>query len=125
MFNSAGNKGNLHTSGKVKPFEVLGKWFGRYVMWQLEFANNLFIAKGGILGPTQIRWDSLESTFVLDADILNDDEDNNDEDYQGADDASGSDDDLDAFTAEDMTLCDSTVNDVEARHSFRKRALSM
>ncbi len=38
MFNSAGNKGNLHTSGKVKPFEVLGKWLGRYVMWQLEFA---------------------------------------------------------------------------------------
>jgi hypothetical protein len=64
MFNSAGNKGNLHTSGKVKPFEVLGKWLGRYVMWQLEFANNIFIAKAGILGPTQICWDSVASTFV-------------------------------------------------------------
>ncbi len=93
-------------------------------MWQLEFANNLFIAKGGILGPTQIRWDNLTSTFVLDADILNDEEDNDDKDYQGSDDASGSDGDLDAFTAEDMTLCNSTVNDEEARYSFRKRALS-
>jgi hypothetical protein len=34
MFNSAGNKGNIKTAGKVQPFEVLGKWMSRYGMWQ-------------------------------------------------------------------------------------------
>jgi hypothetical protein len=124
MFNSAGNKGNRETSGKVKPFEVLGKWFGRYVMWQLEFANNLFIGKGAVLGPTQICWDNSASTFVLDGDRISDDEDNDDEDYEVGDDSSCSDGDLDAFCVEDLTLSNSNVIDEQTRYAFRKRALS-
>jgi hypothetical protein len=37
MFNSSGNRGNVIGRGNVLPFEVLGKWMGRYAMWQLGF----------------------------------------------------------------------------------------
>jgi hypothetical protein len=64
MFNSAGNKGNLSLSGKVQPFEVLGKWMSRCVMWQLGFANNIFIGKGGVLGPSEVEWDANAGCFM-------------------------------------------------------------
>ena len=64
MFNSAGNKGNNSSSGTVQPFEVLGKWMSRYVMWQLEFANNLFIDKVGVLGPSEVEWDGNAGCFM-------------------------------------------------------------
>jgi hypothetical protein len=61
-------------SGKVQSFEVLGKSMGknyklstrRHVcgMWQLEFATNVFIWKGGLLGPSEISWDSAYSCFI-------------------------------------------------------------
>ena len=57
MFNSCGNRGNILGRGNVLPFEVLGKWMGRYAMWQLEFANDLFIDKGGTLGAPEICYD--------------------------------------------------------------------
>ncbi len=52
MFNSSGNRGNVIGRGNVLPFEVLGKWMGRYAMWQLDLANDLFIDKGGKLGKS-------------------------------------------------------------------------
>jgi hypothetical protein len=120
MFNSAGNKGNLQSSGKVKPFEVLGKWLGRYVMWQLEFANNVFIGQGAKLGPTEICWDSSEGKFVLDEDKCLNDADEADYDYEIGDETSDSDCELDAFTAEDLSLCGPVHDD--NRYTFRKRA---
>jgi hypothetical protein len=123
MFNSVGNKGNLQTSGKLKPFEVLGKWLGRYVMWQLEFANNVFIAKSGILGPTEICWDSAESRFVLDEHTSNNDVDDEDDGYVSGDADSGSDAELDMFTADDLTLCHAVIHD-RNRYIFRKRVLN-
>ncbi len=121
MFNSAGNKGNLQTSGKVAPFEVLGKWLGRYVMWQLEFANNVFIGPGAKLGPTEICWGSSESKFVFGEHTCLHDVDDHDNDYELVDDTSDSDDELDAFTADDLSLCGGVVHD-DYRYTFRKRA---
>jgi hypothetical protein len=79
MFNSAGNKSRLQTSGKVEPFEVLGKWLGRYVMWQLGFANNLFVGKGGLLGPSEITWDSASRRFIAKEELVEADDDNDDD----------------------------------------------
>jgi hypothetical protein len=50
MFDSSGSRGNVIGRGNVQPFEVLGKWMARYAMWQLEYANDLFIDKRGTLG---------------------------------------------------------------------------
>jgi hypothetical protein len=63
------------------------------------------------------------STFVLDAEIIQDEEDNEDDDYQGGEN-SGSDGDLEAFSAEDIALCNGIGYDEEARYLFRKRPFS-
>ncbi len=54
-----GNRGNVKGRDDVQPFEVLGKWMGRYAMWQLDYANDLFIAKVGVgtLGKPEICYD--------------------------------------------------------------------
>jgi hypothetical protein len=111
MFNSAGNKGNLKTGGTVAPFEVLGKWMGRYVMWQLGFANNLFIAKGGVLGPCEVTWDSDSACFIPNGDIDHDADTDLDELYSDSDNGDETDsEDLDTFTPEDLQLCDNGEN---------------
>ena len=128
MFNSAGNKGNLSSSGTVEPFEVLGKWMSRYVMWQLGFANNLFISKGGVLGPCEVEWDANGGCFMPTEDQLapnllciSDD----DEDYSASDASFDSDsDDLDEFTEEDYALC-GRIPAHEGRRPLRTRLDSM
>jgi hypothetical protein len=105
MFNSAGNKGRMVASGKVKPFEVLGKWMGRYVMWQLEFAHNLFIEKGELLGKSEITWDTTSACFIADEDLVDDIEDE-DCDFETASEGTDSDSDLDEYTPEDMSICE-------------------
>jgi hypothetical protein len=121
MFNSAGNKGNLSKSGKVEPFEVIGKWLGRYVMWQLQFAINLFIGHGGVLGPTEISWDSTTSSFIPKEDIYMGAEVDEDDDYECTSDCSDTDSDLDALpTREELALCDA-LSDGMDRITPRKR----
>ena len=107
MFNSQGNKGRLqkhHGGIQVQPFEVLGKWLGRYVMWQLEFANNLFIVNGGKLGPSQIAWDPLTACFIPseEKDVFDADDD---EDFSCGSGSSDSESDFDVFTPEDLAIC--------------------
>jgi hypothetical protein len=120
MFNSAGNKGRLKTSGKVEPFEVLGKWLARYVMWQLGFANNLFVGKGELLGPSEINWDSASGSFIA-KEELGDADDDNDDDFDYDSEATDSDCDLDELTPEDLSICDTEVNDDDGRYAMRKR----
>ena len=128
MFNSAGNKGNLSSSGTVLLFEVLGKWMSRYVMWQLGFANNLFISKGGVLGPCEVEWDANGGCFMPTENQLaphllciSDD----DEDYSASDASFDSDsDDLDEFTEEDYALC-GRIPAHEGRRPLRTRPHSM
>ena len=101
MFNSSGNRGNVAGRGNVLPFEVLGKWMGRYAMWQLDFANDLFIDKGGTLGPPEICYDvnkeiweyKMEHAVDVDDDPYSSDDLDSDED--------DSDSDLDACISED------------------------
>ncbi len=120
MFNSAGNKGRLQTSGKVEPFEVLGKWLARCVMWQLGFANNLFVGKGGLLGPSEINWDSASRSFIANDELV-DDDDANDDDFDGASVATDSDCDLDELTPEDLSICDIVSCADDGRYAMRKR----
>jgi hypothetical protein len=123
MFNSAGNKGRVEkTEGglQVLPFEVLGKWMARYVMWQLGYANNLFIGKQEVLGPTEIVWDVTTSSFVLDTDSVTHDDDDED-DYCYLSEASDSDSDRDSpLTPDENSMCVDLTNE-ESRYTFRKR----
>ena len=127
MFNSMGNRGNSHTAGIVEPFEVLGKWMGRYVMWQLGFANNLFIANGGVLGPSEVKWDGDAGCFIPkeEPEVLDDSED--DELYSVSDVCSDTDSDvINDFTAEDFAVCATTTacHNQEGRN-LRKRPYSL
>jgi hypothetical protein len=122
MFNSMGNRGNLNTAGKVEPFEVLGKWMGRYVMWQLGFANNLFIANGGVLGPSEVTWDAESRSFIPKEENEVEDDD---ELYCESDISSGEDsDDIEAFTVEDFEVCGTASHNNEVRN-LRKRPYSL
>jgi hypothetical protein len=105
MFNSSGNRGNVAGRGNVLPIEVLGKWMGRYAMWQLDLANDLFIAKAATLGKSEICYDAETEIWEYNADDDNDSEDGHyscsDSDVNTED----SDSDLEAFTLEDDQLC--------------------
>jgi len=109
MFNSSGNRGNIAGRGNVLPFEVLGKWMGRYAMWQLDFANDLFIDKVGTLGATEICYDvnteiwdyKPENEVDVDDDpYSSEDTDNDDDDSDSELEACISDDDLDVVFIE-------------------------
>jgi hypothetical protein len=124
MFNSHGNRGNKEGSGTVQPFEVLGKWMSRYAMWQLEMANQLFIANGGKLGPSQITYDVDQEIWQY---VNPDDDDSDDDEFSITSVSSGSDteSDLDDFLPEEISHC---VLDVTAEcevngYSIRKRKL--
>ena len=128
MFNSAGNKGRVakvEGGVQVQPFEVLGKWMARYVMWQLEFANNLFIGKGGVLGPTEICWDSTAACFIANDVIETIEIEDDGEEYICVSDDSDSDSDIDApFTSEDLTLCEEASYE-DAPYTNRKRRFNV
>jgi hypothetical protein len=121
MFNSHGSKGNLKDSGTVEPFEVLGKWMGRYAMWQLELADQLFIAKGCKLGPSEIIYDAEQQLW----EYVSDNEEESDDDlYSIASESSASDinDALEAFLPEEILQCVYFIeNEDNARYTFRKR----
>ena len=124
MFNSHGNKGNTEGSVKVQPFEVLGKWLGRYAMWQLEMANELFVANGGKLGPSEIAYDVDNDIWEYVSDCVDDDDDGQ---YSVTSVSSGSDteSDLDEFDPEDELQCVyiEPVDIDSQRYSMRKRKL--
>ncbi len=80
-------------------------------MWQLGFVNNLFIAKGGILGPCEVTWDSDSACFIPNGDIDPDADSDLDELYSDSEIDDDTDtDDLDTFTEEDMLLCEEGDN---------------
>jgi hypothetical protein len=124
MFNSGGNRENLTGRGNVLPFEVLGKWMGRYAMWQLDFANDLFISKGGALGKTEICYDVHSEIWEYVSDGEDDDEDDQ---YSCEEISSGdedSDSDLEPFTPDDEVQC--VYEGVEDTHyKLRTRPLSI
>jgi hypothetical protein len=105
MFNSSGSRGNVKWRGNVQPFEVLGKWMGRYAMWQLEYANDLFIDKGGALGKSEICYDVDAEIWEYNSEVADDADENQycSDDHDSSD--GDSDSDLEAFTLEDTELC--------------------
>jgi hypothetical protein len=78
---------------------------GRYAMWQLDLANDLFIAKAATLGKSEICYNAETEIWEYNADDDNDSEDGHyscsDSDVNTED----SDSDLEAFTLEDDQLC--------------------
>jgi hypothetical protein len=124
MFNSSGNRGNMKGRGNVLPFEVLGKWMGRYAMWQLDYANDLFVDKGGTLGKSEICYDVQAAIWEYNEDVADDLEDDqycsDDEDFSDDD----SDSELEAFTMEDTELC---IFDgpADTRYGLRERPVCL
>jgi hypothetical protein len=93
-------------ANKVEPFEVLGKWMGRYAMWQLGFAQNLFIDKGGILGPSEISWDPDSASFIGKDDNASHSDSDDESLYCASDATSDTDsDNLDVLTPEELSMC--------------------
>jgi hypothetical protein len=124
MFNSAGNKGNLEKSQggqQVLPFEVLGKWLGRYTTWQLGLANNLFLVDGGTLGPSEICWDSTLGCFTANDERIDSDESDESEYCESSPCNSDSGDDLDKYTPDDDDICQQDVI-IPLSSTSRKRA---
>ncbi len=107
-----------------EPFEVLGKWMSRYAMWQLELANQLFIANGGKLGPSEIVYDVDQEIWEY---TCENEMDEDDDQYSVTSVSSGSDgDDLEALLPVELEQC---VNDLHEdtsaeRYKFRKRKLA-
>ena len=87
------------------PFEVLGKWMGRYAMWQLDLANDLFIAKGAALGKSEICFDAETEIWEYNEEDVNDSEDGNYSCSDSDTNTEDSDSDLEVFTLEDEQLC--------------------
>ena len=114
MFNSHGNRGNQLGVGTVEPFEVLGKWMGRYAMWQLEFANQLFITNGGTLGPSEVIYDAHQQIWEYASD--NDAEDDAD-DYSitSVTSSTEGESDLEEYQPEDASQCVYNANEDEVR----------
>jgi hypothetical protein len=105
MFNSSGNKGNVVGRGNVLPFEVLGKWMGRYAMWQLDLANDLFVAKAATLGKSEICYDAETEIWEYNEDEVDDSDDGSYSCSESDTNTEDSDSDLEAFTVEDDQLC--------------------
>jgi hypothetical protein len=125
MFNSCGNRGNVSGKGNVQPFEVLGKWMGRYAMWQLDYANQLFIAGGSLLGPSEICYDVNTELweYKSDAETEIDDEQYSVEEYNSSEETSDSESDLDSYCEEEQLSFDFATFDDGTRYNFRKRPL--
>jgi hypothetical protein len=122
MFNSHGNRGNVADSGTVEPFEVLGTWMSRYAMWQLELANQLFVAKGGKLGKSELKYDDQQDMWDYVSDV-EDDADDGDYSVSSASSETDSDSDIEDFAAEDALQCVyNAADDVDyTRYCMRKR----
>ena len=69
--------GSCVIRGTTLHFEVVGKWMGRYTMWQLELANDICIPNGGILGPSELKFDPHEELW----EYVSDDEPDDDDDF--------------------------------------------
>jgi hypothetical protein len=120
MFNSHGNRGCKLDCGILEPFEVMGKWMGRYAMWQLELATEIFIPKGGILGPSELKYDPHEELW----EYVSDDDLEDDAEYSMSSVSSGSDSEsaLEDFLPDDNAQCVYNLQDEEvARYTMRKR----
>jgi hypothetical protein len=120
MFNSCGNRGNVKGRGNVLPFEVLGKWMGRYAMWQLHFADDLFVDKGAKLGKSEISYDVDAEIWAYNSDDIvdQDDDEYSSDESESSDD--GSDSDLEPFTPEDAEQCVFT-GVADTRYGMRER----
>jgi hypothetical protein len=96
-------------------------------MWQLGFANNLFIGKGGVLGPSEVEWDANAGCFMPSDQQFATHEVCSDEDelYSASDTSLDSDsEDLDQFTPEDYDVC-ARVSETEVARILRKRPLCL
>jgi hypothetical protein len=96
-------------------------------MWQLGFANNLFIANGGVLGPSEVKWDADAGCFIAKEQPNLEDDSDNDELYSVSDDCSDTDSDvINDFTVEDIAVCATTTacHNHEGRN-LRKRPYSL
>ena len=95
---------------------------GRSAMWQLEYANDLFTAKGGSLGASEICYDANTEIWEYkpDDEVDDDDEYSSTEEYDYSEDSSDS--DLDCYFHDDHIDCsvDTPIDD-GTRYSFRKR----
>jgi hypothetical protein len=100
----------------------MGKWMGRYAMWQLELATQIFIPKGGILGPSEIKFDPFEEIW----EYVSDDELDDDDDYSmtSGSSRSDSDTDLDDLLPEEKAQCVYNLEEEQVlRYSMRKRTI--
>ena len=124
MFNSSGNRGNVAGSGNVLPFEVLGKWMARYAMWQLDFANDMFIEKVGTLGAPEICYDVNKEIweYKMENAVDVDDDPYSSEDFDG--DEEDSDSELEACISEDE-LDVVVVEPSSSRYGMRQRSVSV
>jgi hypothetical protein len=110
---------------------------GRYAMWQLELANQLFITNDGKLGPSELAYDADQEIWEYASDQDMDDDDGQYSktstrgdtilvavEYQSSGSGSGS-SDLDDFLPEETLQCVYELDqDVAAeRYSYRKRKL--
>ena len=93
---------------------------GRYAMWQLEYANDIFIPNGGILGPSEVKYDPHEELweYVSDDDLADDDEFSITSVSSGTD----SESDLDDLLPEEEEQCVYNLAEEEVlRYTMRKR----
>ena len=95
---------------------------GRSAMWQLEYANDLFTAKGGSLGASEICYDANTEIWDYNPDVEVDDDDENDSYEENDYSEDSSDSDLDCYFHDDHIDCsvDTPIDD-GTRYSFRKR----
>ena len=92
-------------------------------MWQLDYANELFMASGGPLGKPEICYDANTELWEYNSDAENDSDDDrySSEDSYSCDDTSDS--DLDDILPEEQQECDFVAVEDGSRYSFRKRTL--
>ncbi len=83
------------------------------------------IGKGGVLGPTEICWDSTASCFIANDEIEKIEIDDDGEEYTCRSDFSDSDSYIDAsFTSEDLSLCGEAGNE-DAPYTNQKRRFNV
>jgi hypothetical protein len=97
---------------------------GRYAMWQLEFSNQLFIANGGTLGPSEVSFDPHQQIWEY---VSEKDNEDDDDQYSITSVTSGTDgdSDLDDFLPEDAWQCvyNADEDEIIRRYSMRKRPI--
>ena len=93
---------------------------GRYAMWQLALANQIFKPKGGILGPSEVKYDPHEDIWEYVSD--NELDDNDDFSITSVSSGTHSESDLNDFLPEEEAQCVYNLAEEEVRrYSMRKR----